>query len=49
MDNLRKRKVFIVYACPMRLSHEESVDHLLVNCGVVDKLLNMLLSSFQCS
>lgn len=49
MDNLHKRKVIIVNACPMCLSDEESVDYLLLNCVVAHKPWNMLLSSFQCS
>lgn len=35
--------------CPMCLSEEESVDHLLLHGVVAHKIWNMLLDSFQCS
>lgn len=32
MDNLRRRNMIIINACPLCLSGEESVDHVLMNC-----------------
>lgn len=34
LDNLRKRKIIVVNACPMCLGDEELVEHLLLKCKV---------------
>eukprot|EP00268_Persea_americana_P012878 TRINITY_DN15545_c0_g1_i6.p1 TRINITY_DN15545_c0_g1~~TRINITY_DN15545_c0_g1_i6.p1 ORF type:complete len:174 (-),score=24.45 TRINITY_DN15545_c0_g1_i6:44-565(-) len=34
MDNLQRRRMVVVNACPMCLVDEESIDHLLLNCRV---------------
>lgn len=35
LDNLRRRRLIVVNACPMCLNDEETVDHLLVQCRVL--------------
>eukprot|EP00268_Persea_americana_P051206 TRINITY_DN5634_c0_g1_i2.p1 TRINITY_DN5634_c0_g1~~TRINITY_DN5634_c0_g1_i2.p1 ORF type:complete len:237 (-),score=29.60 TRINITY_DN5634_c0_g1_i2:1636-2346(-) len=47
MDNLRHRNMVIVNACPMCLKNAESVDHLFLNCGVVQGLWNDVYSWFD--
>lgn len=34
LDNLHKRKVTVINACPLCLANEEYVNHLLLNCKV---------------
>lgn len=43
MDNLRRRNVIVVNACPLCLSDEESVDHLLLNCKVAREGIQSLV------
>lgn len=42
MDNLQKRKMIVVNACPICLTDEESVDHLLLNCKLAQWLWNLV-------
>eukprot|EP00268_Persea_americana_P013064 TRINITY_DN15690_c0_g1_i1.p1 TRINITY_DN15690_c0_g1~~TRINITY_DN15690_c0_g1_i1.p1 ORF type:complete len:100 (-),score=15.94 TRINITY_DN15690_c0_g1_i1:254-553(-) len=49
MDNLRRRNVFIVDACPMCLANEESIDHLLLNCNSAQCLWKTIFRWFHCS
>ena len=49
LDNLRCRKLIVVNACPLCLSVEESVDHLLLRCPMVNEIWNSLIQSFDLS
>lgn len=46
---LCRRKMIIVNACPLGLSAEESIDHLLLSCVMAQKIWNSILSSYKCS
>ena len=46
-DNLRRRKVCIVNACPMCLADEETVDYLFLNCKVAQFLWKSVFSWFD--
>ena len=46
MDNLRRRRVLVVNACPMCLSDEESIDHLLLNCKTAQYISKVTLGWF---
>lgn len=48
MDNLRRRNVLIVNACPMCLRVEESVDHLLLGYEVAKEMWYAFLNLFDC-
>ena len=47
MDNLRRRKMIMVNACPMCLTEEESVDHLLLKCKLANSIWLSILRWFQ--
>ena len=47
MDNLRRRRVMTVNACPMCLADEETVDHLLVNFKAAQYLWKLILGWFK--
>ena len=49
LDNLRRRKIIIVNACPLCLASEETVDHLLLNCKVVQAVWKSVIGWFDCS
>lgn len=49
MDNLYRKNVIVVNACPLCLSDEESVEHLLLNCNVAWKVWYLVLGGFGCS
>lgn len=46
MDNLRRRKMIVVNACPMCLGPEELGDHLLLNCKAAQRVWKSILSWF---
>lgn len=47
MDNLRRRRVLVVNACPMCLSDEETIDHLLRNCKTAQFIWKATLGWFH--
>lgn len=47
MGNLRHRRVIIVNACLMCLTEEESIDHLLLNCSISQRLWKAIFSWFH--
>ena len=47
IDNLRKRRVFIVDWCCMCKVHGESVNHLLLHCDVAQELWSLIFSMFR--
>ena len=49
MDNLRRRRKVVVNGCPMCLTEEETVDHLLLNCKVAQMLWRLVIDCFGCS
>ena len=49
MDNLRRRKMLIVNACPLCLANEESVDHLFLHCKQTKAIWLAILKEFNCS
>jgi hypothetical protein len=46
IGNLRRRGMIMVNKCWLCESDEESVDHLLLHCGVASALLNVIFSRF---
>lgn len=38
MDNLRRRNMIMVNACPLCLAAEETMDHRLLNCWVAKEI-----------
>lgn len=49
MDNLPHHKVNLINACPLCVSAEETVGHLLLDCNMVQSLWISTLCSFDCS
>lgn len=49
MNNLQERKKILVNGCLMCLAEAETVNHLLLNCKVAQKLWNSILTWFDCS
>lgn len=49
MDNIRRRELIIVNACPMCLAVEESIDHFLLNCLITHYLWRSTLWWFHIS
>ena len=49
IDNLRKRKIWILDWCYMCKCNDESVDHLFIHCPVVMDLWSMVLGLFGVS
>ena len=47
MDNLRRRDVVVVNACPFCLKDEESVDHILVKCNFANMTRSVVLGLFM--
>lgn len=45
MDNLRRRHIFVVNACPMCLANKETIDH---RCKVAQQLWLSLIRWFGC-
>ena len=48
MDNLRRRNMVVVNACPLCLADEETVDHLLLHCKMTKALWSSILNDFNC-
>ena len=49
MDNLRRRNMIVVNACPLCLANEELVDHLLLHCRLTKSLCSSIFKDFSCS
>lgn len=49
MDNLRRRGRVVVNACPLCLSAEESVNHLMLNCSMANSIWSAILNYFHVS
>lgn len=49
IDNLHRRKMIVVNACPLYLLVKESVGHLLLNCKLANRTWKSILNSFDCS
>ena len=47
MDNLRRCKVIVVNASPTCLANEESIDHLLLNCSLNQRIWRSIFSWFK--
>ena len=47
MDNLQRRRVIIVNACPMCLVGEEPVDHLMIYCSIAHHLWMSIFTWFH--
>eukprot|EP00268_Persea_americana_P004659 TRINITY_DN11508_c0_g1_i8.p1 TRINITY_DN11508_c0_g1~~TRINITY_DN11508_c0_g1_i8.p1 ORF type:complete len:235 (+),score=26.42 TRINITY_DN11508_c0_g1_i8:575-1279(+) len=48
MDNLRRRRMLVVNACPMCLSDEETIAHLSLNCKTAQFIWKVTLGWFHC-
>ena len=48
MDNLRRKGLVLVNACPLCLQDEESVEHLLLKCSFTHRVWTTVLDSFGC-
>ena len=49
MDNLRRHGVVLINACPLCLSAEETVDHLLLNCSFTQAIWTSTMDCFGCN
>eukprot|EP00268_Persea_americana_P012099 TRINITY_DN15081_c1_g4_i1.p1 TRINITY_DN15081_c1_g4~~TRINITY_DN15081_c1_g4_i1.p1 ORF type:complete len:107 (-),score=14.64 TRINITY_DN15081_c1_g4_i1:104-424(-) len=49
MDNLRRRGMVVVNACPLCLKNEESMDQLLLRCNFAYRTWSVVLGWFGCS
>ena len=47
-DNLLRRNMVVVNACPLCLADEETVDHLLLHCKMTKALWSSILNDFNC-